>query len=263
VSAKNSAAASSVHERELSGNKTPADRPYRFAPFLYAARTLDGVVLLDLKGNRYLGITAGDDALLSLVVRNWPASPNEQISESHREYSAAERLAVACATSGLLVEFSELRDPFPSIPTSLNQDLVSIGDELRPRVSITIGHVFNFLAAYVVAACSLRWRELLRIAQDVRAARDANRRARFDCETASRYVAAFRRIRPYFFRSRGQCLLHSLTLTFFLQRYGVPATWVIGVKTGPWEAHSWVQEGPYLLDTNPEKVCEFTPILGI
>ena len=45
--------------------------------------------------------------------------------------------------------------------------------------------------------------------------------------------------------------------------YDVYPTWVIGVRTKPWAAHSWVQQGTLLLDANPEQVCDYSPILAI
>ena len=52
-------------------------------------------------------------------------------------------------------------------------------------------------------------------------------------------------------------------LVKFLASYQVHPTWVIGVRTKPWAAHSWVQQGTLLLDSNPEEVCEYTAILAI
>ena len=248
----------SEHQRVL-------NRPYCLAAFLYPARTEDGVVLLDLMRNKYLGITGSHDALLAEVVLGWPELPKAQITNRPGRDLAVdlEQKIKTLLTAGVLIKPSEARDPFPSISVSLHQDLVSISDEFRPRVRITLRHVLNFLWACALAAFSLRWRKLLVVAQDVRATRDAQQHAAFDCDVASEHVAVFRRLRCYVFSAKGRCLFHSLALVFFLQRYGVFPTWAIGIKTDTWEAHSWVQEGPYLLDTNPEKVCEFTPILGI
>ncbi len=239
--------------------------PYCLAPFLYPARTQDGVILLDLMRNKYLGIAGSEDALLAEIARDWPALLKRQIAKPTKKHSITdlEQQVKPLLTAGVLTKPSEAGDPFPSISVSLHQDLVSIGDELRPRVRITLRHVLNFLWACALAAFSLRWRKLLVIAQSVRAARNAQQHATFDCDIASEHVAVFRRLRCYVFSAKGRCLFHALALVLFLQRYGVFPIWVIGIKTDAWEAHSWAQEGPYLLDTNPEKVCEFTPILGI
>ena len=63
--------------------------------------------------------------------------------------------------------------------------------------------------------------------------------------------------------AEGYCLLHALTLVKFLRCYGCYPEWVIGVAAQPFGAHAWVQWHHYLLDTNPEKVCRYTPILVV
>jgi hypothetical protein len=76
-------------------------------------------------------------------------------------------------------------------------------------------------------------------------------------------VDLFRQLRPFVFAAEGRCLLHALTLVNFLASYGLYPDWVIGVATQPWDAHSWVQWGNCLLDSNPEKVCKYTPIMVV
>jgi hypothetical protein len=76
-------------------------------------------------------------------------------------------------------------------------------------------------------------------------------------------VDVFRRLRPFVFAAEGRCLLHALTLIRFLSHYQLHPEWVMGVKTQPCGAHSWVQWDRYLLDSNPEKVCGYTPIMMV
>ncbi|HKQ16270.1 MAG TPA: lasso peptide biosynthesis B2 protein [Steroidobacteraceae bacterium] len=223
------------------------------------------MVLLDLRHDRYFGVTRRDDALLVDAVREWPALPGNVRIDDGATPAEFERIMGTLLEQQVLVP-EETRDVrLASRTLDLMQDLVSIGDEIRPAAAIRAHHVWNFLVAHATARRWLKRRPILRIAQDIRDTR-LNRREQyedFDLEHASVLVAVFRRLRPYLFAAKGQCLLHALTLALFLRRYGVFATWAFGVKTAPWDAHSWVQEGPYLLDTNPEKVCEYTPILGV
>jgi transglutaminase superfamily protein len=235
---------------------------FRLAPFVYCCRTSDGsVVLLDLRHDRYFGVTRRDDVLLADTVREWPALPDNIRTHDCATAAELERILGTLLEQQVLVP-EETRDVrLASRTLDLMQDLVSIGDEIRPATAIRPHHVWNFLVAHAIARRWLKRRPLLRIAQDIRDAR--LQYEDFDLERASALVAAFRRLRPYLFAAKGQCLLHALTLVLFLRRYDVSTTWAFGVKTAPWDAHSWVQEGPYLLDTNPEKVCEYTPILGV
>jgi hypothetical protein len=148
---------------------------------------------------------------------------------------------------------------------TMKRDWISIGDELEVASVVTTTHVANFVAAFLWARGSLAWRPLWEIVETHRA-----QKALHSCRMGPAHmlevaglVGAFRRMRPFIFAAEGRCLLHALTLIRFLRGYGFYAEWVIGVATRHWGAHSWVQWGDYLLDTNPDKVCRFTPILVV
>ena len=64
----------------------------------------------------------------------------------------------------------------------------------------------------------------------------------------------FRRLRPYAFAAKDQCLFHALALLKFLAYYNIFPTWVIAVRPTPWAAHSWLQLGNHVLDCNPEEI---------
>ncbi|WP_431261872.1 lasso peptide biosynthesis B2 protein [Roseateles chitinivorans] len=74
---------------------------------------------------------------------------------------------------------------------------------------------------------------------------------------------AFERLRPLAFSARDRCLHDSLSLVFFLFAEGLSARWVIGVKTNPFGAHSWVQSGRTVLNDQHEFVRAFRPILVV
>jgi hypothetical protein len=73
----------------------------------------------------------------------------------------------------------------------------------------------------------------------------------------------FRRLRPYAFAAKDQCLFHALSLLKFLAQYNIHPTWVIAVRPTPWAAHSWLQLGTLVLDCTPEEISGYTPILAI
>ncbi|WP_431257592.1 lasso peptide biosynthesis B2 protein [Roseateles chitinivorans] len=73
----------------------------------------------------------------------------------------------------------------------------------------------------------------------------------------------FERLRPLAFSARDRCLHDSLSLVFFLFAEGLSARWVIGVKTNPFGAHSWVQSGRIVLNDQHEYVRAFRPILVV
>jgi hypothetical protein len=152
----------------------------------------------------------------------------------------------------------------PQTIVRLDGELVSIGDEIDAAASVCIRHVLFFFYALVASYLALRFQPIASVIQRVHARRAAAIRNGndFDWRGASELVSIFRRIRPYAFVAGGHCLLHALTLVRFLAHYNEFPQLVLGVKVDPWGAHSWVQHGNFLLDTNPEKVCAFTAILA-
>jgi hypothetical protein len=117
----------------------------------------------------------------------------------------------------------------------------------------------NFLLASARAAGSLRWSSLEHIASAVTSAR---REEEPSALLATLELArVFQRLRRWFFSEKNRCLFNSLSLVYFLQRYGYFPYWVIGVQTAPFAAHAWVQRDRIVLDGDPEKVGHFAPIL--
>lgn len=86
------------------------------------------------------------------------------------------------------------------------------------------------------------------------------RRLRASKSTApSDMLAAFataQRLAPW----RPLCLPDAIALALLLWRRGVSVNLVIGVKRGPFEAHSWVQLGDIVLIDSFDRVRCFTPL---
>jgi hypothetical protein len=155
-------------------------------------------------------------------------------------------------------------EPAAFTPTAidLNSLLTSVGHEVERRSPIRWRHIIDFLRACTWARRSVRSRPLYVVAEEIGRKKSAAG-APFDAERAIELVGVFRRLRPHTFAARDQCLFHALALVRFLSAYDIYPTWVIGVRTKPWAAHSWVQQGTLLLDANPEQVCDYSPILAI
>jgi len=144
-------------------------------------------------------------------------------------------------------------------------DWISVGDELEVNRAVTWRHCADFASAYLWARCSLAWRPFIATVEEVRMRKTSGTLGKqgWHILEVAGMVDVFRRLRPLLFAAEGRCLLHALTLIRFLSKYEFYPEWAIGVTTQPWGAHSWVQWGNYLLDTNPEKVCAYTPILVV
>ena len=82
-------------------------------------------------------------------------------------------------------------------------------------------------------------------------------------DSIARAIAAYETLRPFVFTARDKCLQDSLALIGFLASEGLFPHWVIGVKTRPFGAHSWVQLGPTVLNDHHDHVRQFVPILVV
>ena len=235
------------------------------ASHVHVCVTGDGSVLLDLKRDKYLGLGKEDTELLATRISSWP-KPRWDCDlrlTSPASLQQADDLCRSLAADGLLVPAAAdcIREP----PHDMRREWISVGDELEIESRVTLRHATDFAAAFLWARCSLAWRPFQATVATTRA-RKAGHNGEIDRHRILKVAAlvdVFRRMRPFVFSAEGRCLLHALTLTRFLSRYGFYPEWVIGVATQPWAAHSWVQWGDYLLDTNPNKVCRYTPIMVV
>jgi len=244
-------------------------RQLAIASHVHVCVTGDGCVLLDLKRDKYLGLGRGETELLAAAIDEWPKPTWECGADCLSACAKSPRLDELCsslAADGLLVPaqrecVSASREPLPG----MRREWISIGDELEVPGRIGLRHLANFVTAFLWARCSLAWRPILSTVETVRARK--SRRVHdvnlTDTLELAAMVDIFRRLRPFLFAPEGRCLLHALTLVRYLSRYGLYPEWVIGVATQPWAAHSWVQSGNFLLDSNPEKVCRYTPIMVV
>lgn len=242
------------------------EKEYWLPSHVRACSTATGTVLLDLRRNRYFGVGRKETWALSSLAANWQkpamAAASFASDTSPLPIEDAVRIADKLVQAGLLSNSAPQPAAFTPTEVDLNSLLTSVGHELDRKSSIRLRHIVRFLRACTWARRSVRSRTLYLVAEEVGRQKNAGS-ARFDADRAIELVGIFRRLRPHTFAARDQCLFHALALIKFLASYDVHPTWVIGVRTKPWAAHSWVQQGTLLLDANPEQVCDYTPILAI
>lgn len=75
----------------------------------------------------------------------------------------------------------------------------------------------------------------------------------------SRTIRAFE-IAQYVRSPANLCLTRSIAMVHRLSRQGCSAELVMGVRSAPFSAHSWVQVGDVVCNDSPEEVARFTPI---
>ena len=88
------------------------------------------------------------------------------------------------------------------------------------------------------------------------------RAVRNDTARVAAVTAAFIRLMPWA-PGQGACLHRAFLLLSMLRGVGADAVWVFGVRTWPFSAHCWLQVGDAVLDDDPERVSQYTPILAI
>jgi len=225
--------------------------------------TATGAVLLDLKRNRYFGLGYREARSLSTLATNWASAANSagRLLEP-LPFDDAARLADALVKAGFLTPVAPT-EPGPGFSAiESNEMLTSVGHELSAPVRLHLHHIVAFLRACIWAKRAVDSRLLYSIVCEV-AANKAQTTQTTDMERTIELVSAFRRLRPYAFAAKDQCLFHALALLKFLSHYDIHPTWVVAVRPKPWAAHSWLQLDSFVLDCNPEEICEYTPILAI
>jgi hypothetical protein len=232
---------------------------------IHVCVTVVGAVILDVKRDKYLGLGREQTELLADVVAGWPTPlwPRSLCCDRHAGFEETCELLVA---DGVLERIAEVKDArVVRALKDMRGEWTSIGDELEVRGRVTLQDVGFFLAAFCWTRYSLAWRPFSALVEEVRTRKmnGAGVMHRHDIRRLAAMVDVFRQLRPFVFAAEGHCLLHALTLTRFLSNYQLHPEWVIGVTTQPWGAHSWVQWGGHLLDSNPEKVCAYTPIMVV
>jgi Transglutaminase-like superfamily len=247
---------------------------YAIAPEVYVCATADGSVILDLNRDKYLGLGRQQTEILAMAVPGWPMPIWEQHPETQCRTGMldADALCKGLFSDGLLTQSVVDDGRVTSVdrlgssrtPRDMRGEWISVGDEMEVRSVVGFRDAVNFAASFVWARCSLASRPIITTVKAVRTRKAAsNPNLEWNPHRVAGLIDAFRTLRPYVFAPEGRCLLHALTLVRFLSQYGFYPEWVFGVSTQPWGAHSWVQWGRLLLDTNPEKVCGFTPILVV
>lgn len=223
------------------------------------------VVLLDLRANRYMGIDGATATALATHVHGWPViastSPDREPERSSEHEGLAERLVL----QGLLVvanvderSRSFMPGPLEEATASLDLGDVAAHQGIGPR------RLTDFLRSTAHAALWLRTRSLYSVASKLAARRQGQAERDPSLLPRMKQVAAtYERMRPLLLTANEKCLFDSLALMGFLATENLYPRWVIGVKTRPFGAHSWVQAGTTVLNDQHEHVRKFRPILAV
>ena len=263
----------------------------------------DQVVLLDLRRSRYLSLPDKISRALSIEVHGWPQSSDATSAPlSPSAMETAVETAVESALGrlkhlGLVTDDRSMQrwtkrmhaatlQRRPTLPPATS----SVAFDFLSTPPLSTRDVLQFLRSATLAAWWLRTQSLDTIATRVARRRPSSMVAHAGADAppplraaarapakdpaestspgpdAARLRAAalaFERLRPLAFTAHDRCLHDSLSLVVFLAFKGLSASWVIGVRTRPFGAHSWVQSGSLVLNDQHEQVRAFRPILVV
>jgi len=206
---------------------------------IHAVAIDEDLVFLDLASDTYFCLTNAA-ALLAL---------QDDGAVTAQKAEAAEPLIEA----GLLVrDPAQAKMPPPARP---RVGLFTTTRALSPR-ALTRALRANKAAAAAFEA--LTFQQLLALAEDPDSAATGGAEQEATLAEAARFV----RMAPWLPKD-GACFMRSLQQLLYLRTYGHRPRWVIGVRTWPFEAHCWLQQGDVVLDDQVEHVQAFTPILAV
>lgn len=237
------------------------DQRLRLAPHVRACASDGQVILLDLRNSQYLGVGSPQSGALVDRVDGWPRDLGP-ICDSATS-TMADQLVASLLARGLLTHTSSKRPPHATVgevTASLDAE-----DE-SPNVDIGARRLARFFRSALVTTWWMRCRSLQAIATSVQERRDRLQRSDPDLsalDSARAGTAAYERLRPFVLTTHENCLRDSLALVGFLASEGVFPHWVVGVKTRPFGAHSWVQMGSTVLNDQHGTVRQFRPILVV
>jgi hypothetical protein len=247
--------------QETSLRIVTSDQRLGLAPHVRACASDGQVILLDLRNSQYVGVGGAQSGALADRVEGWPRSPSP-VPECANA-AATNQLVASLLARGLLAQTRSKRPPHATVEeatTSLD------AEHGAPNAGIGAGRLAQFVRAAAVTSLWMRFRSLQAIATAVQGRRErlqASASASSSLAAVRTGTAAYERLRPFVFTAHENCLHDSLALVGFLASEGVFPRWVIGVKTRPFGAHSWVQMGSIVLNDQHETVRQFRPILVV
>ncbi|HEY1129943.1 MAG TPA: lasso peptide biosynthesis B2 protein [Roseateles sp.] len=239
---------------------TSPQRRYRLADHVRACVHDGHVILLDLRRDKYVGIAGDQQAALSEIIAGWPAEGGA--SDSSSAGCPLESWLHRLAAQHMLSDASTTAPPCAPLAEPLESLDIECG--VRPP-RIGWQRPMNLAWAFTIATYWIKHLSLAEIESRIGLLRRPAGSGDWAASTAHLRdaVSSYTRLRPFVFTVHDQCLRDSLTLLRFLATEGLFAQWVIGVRTRPFAAHSWLQTGHVVLNDVREHVRTYTPILVV
>ncbi|MFG6432123.1 lasso peptide biosynthesis B2 protein [Roseateles sp. LYH14W] len=222
---------------------------------------VDGqVILLDLRRDRYIGVGGALMPALSARIADWPLGTSGTEGEtSGRE---VDTWIDHMRQQGMLASASTAMHHRIGIPEP-QHSLAAFNEPARHGVQWR--RAASIANATLAVGHWLRHLHLAEIVVRVERLRSTEPSEPTDLSREQLQGAAhwYLRTRPLVMSSHDECLRDSLIMLRFLSSEGLYPRWVIGVRTRPFGAHSWLQAGSLVLNDLHETVRGYTPILVV
>jgi hypothetical protein len=231
---------------------------------VYACCTDDGAVLMDLATGRYFGLDVQTTAAIAPRIQGWIEGPGDMTgADTEIDECTSEKILDSLVNGlGLLTDSTGLGKSM-DVPILHQTESIPFRGNILPWPRISIRHVSAFCVAYLRALFDIKCRPIITTVRRVETRKLRRERGRISTMQTLELVRIFRVLRPFLFTAKDHCLFDSLALIEFLARFGAFPTWVIGVRTRPFAAHSWVVDANLILNELLEKTEEFSPILAV
>lgn len=234
---------------------------YFLRPDVYFCAVGHNVVFLDLATHKYLGLDCNSTPPVVESLAAAETSTQRALTiDALGECEAATALN-ALLEKGILSEVPDHNGITHRANCRPARSMVSSPPVTRETLPVVA--VARFIASFIFVRLHLRFFGLKSFVRRFRSIHDVGvvDVTPYQLDEAARIVRAFCRIRSWIYTAHDQCLMDSLVLTEFMQRYGFPADFVIAVHPMPFSAHAWVQLGDCVLDETVETVRRYSPIL--
>jgi Transglutaminase-like superfamily len=228
---------------------------------VYACGFQDGVVLLDLRAEDYMGISAEHIPELRRHVLNWPILSRAVGHPVDRDVRHESPLIEKLLARGVLTRNHAPTKQLLTLDATAALSAKRCSDLLNSIPLKVMGH---FFIALLTVLCRRRGRlehdlASLKRRLDTIGQEHACR----DSVKIQNLVQSFFTLRIWFYTASRHCLFDSLVLSAFLIRQGVPCRLMIAVAIKPFLAHAWVQIDNLVLNDTAEHAQMFAPILAI
>lgn len=231
---------------------------------VYVCQTDDGAVFMDSRSGQYFGLDMAETAAIAPHIEGWTGGIGASL-DSHKipdPDDSARILNVLSKSPALLTE-SSLLGKAVAPPVLQQTGSLPFRGSIVPRPRISPVDVWRFCLACLSALLDVKFRCLADTLRDVHARKSCHTSHEISRPRIVELVRIFRFLRPILYTAKDNCLFDSLALVSFLARFDIYPTWVIGVRTRPFAAHSWVLDGTLLLNEKLETAEEYFPVLAI